>query len=149
MKQKNQKTLVDAISKSKYKDMIKVIFAGDGPDKDSLLKRINKKRVDANIEFFSRDEIVNVINYSDLYVHTAIIDLESIACLEALKCGLTPVFMDSKRAAPHLFAIDDRSLSKYKDSSDLAYKIDYFIEHKDERLELSKLYEEKMRRKKK
>ena len=142
--EKNQKTLVDAVSKSKYKNKIKVIFAGDGPDKESLLKQINKKHVDAKVEFFSRDEIVNVINYSDLYVHTAIIDLESIACLEALKCGLTPVFMDSKRAAPHLFALDDRSLSKYKDSTDLANKIDYFIEHKDERLELSKQYEEKM-----
>ena len=85
------------------------------------------------MNFYSRDEIVDVINYSDLYVHPAEIEIEAISCLEAIKCGLVPVIANSKKCATKAFALDDRNLFKNKDSIDLKNKIEYWIEHSEEK----------------
>lgn len=139
-REKSHKVLIEAVAKSKYKDKIQLIFAGSGPRREQLQKCIDKCGIPQPImTFFSRDELVNVINYSDLYCHPAEIELEGIACLEAIRCGLVPVIADSKRCATKEFALDRNNLFKVNDSDDLAKKIDFWIENK----ELKDRYKEK------
>ena len=92
------------------------------------------------MNFFSRDEIVNVINYSDLYVHPAEIEIEAISCLEAITCGLVPVIANSKKCATKAFALTDRNLFKNKDANDLKDKIEYWMDHPDEKEEMRNKY---------
>ena len=66
------------------------------------------------------------------YVHTAYVELESIACLEAIVTGLVPIICNSKRSAARFFAQDDRCLYRKWDSEDLKNKIEYFIENPEE-----------------
>ena len=75
--------------------------------------------------------MLNVLNYADLYVHPAEIEIEAIACMEALACGQVPIIADSPRSATVKFALDERNLFKNRDAQDLADKIDFFIEHPD------------------
>lgn len=139
-KEKTHKVLINAVSKSKYSDRIQLIFAGCGPLEKKLKKMSNKKlKNKAIMNFFSRDEIVDVINYSDLYVHPAEVEIEAISCLEAIKCGLVPVIANSKKCATKAFALDNRCLFKNKNAKDLKNKIEYWIEHEEEK----KLMEEK------
>ena len=67
-------------------------------------------------------------------------EIEAIACLEAIRCGLVPLIADSPRCATKAFALDPRCLFRVGDSRDLARKLDYFIEHPEEVEKLRALY---------
>ena len=131
--EKNHNVLVRAVALSKYKDTIHLIIAGDGPRKGCVKYLAKRKGVDLEINFYSRSDLVNALHFADLYVHPAEVELESIACLEAICSGLVPIIADSQKSAARYFALDDRSLFKNKDPRDLARKIDYWIEHPKER----------------
>ena len=131
VKEKSQKLLIDAIKYSKYKDKIKVIFAGSGPRLKKLQTRAHKKNLDESISFsfFTREEMNRVINYSDLYVHPSNIEIEAIAANEAVSCGLVPVISNSKKSAAPKFALDEHNLFAANSPKDLARKIDFWIEN--------------------
>ncbi len=138
-REKSQDTLLKAIKFSKYKDKIQVILAGQGT-KEKYYKKLAKELPIAPIfKFFDRDDIVNVINYSDMYVHPAEMELEGIACLEAIKCGKLVIVSSSKLSATKEFAVDEKCIFKNRKPVDLAKVVDYFIEHQEER----QIYEQK------
>lgn len=140
-KEKSHRILIKAVSKSKYKDKIQLIFAGEGPCEKKLKKY--SKRCGINMpymNFFKKDDLVKVINYSDLYCHPAEIEIEAIACLEAITCGIVPIISNSKRCATKAFAIDSNNLFNCNDTTDLANKIDYWIEHPEEKAKRSDEY---------
>lgn len=140
-KEKSHMVLLEAIKKSKYKDKIQLICAGDGPLKNKLINYAKKNLpVMPKFGFYSRQDLVDIINYADLYCHPAEIEIEAISCLEAICCGVVPVIANSPRCATKAFAIDERSLFKVNDSDDLARKIDYFIENPEEKETLRQRY---------
>ena len=47
---------------------------------------------------------------------------------------------NSRRSATRYFALDERNLFRNKDANDLAEKIDYWIEHPDERAKMRQRY---------
>jgi glycosyltransferase involved in cell wall biosynthesis/1-acyl-sn-glycerol-3-phosphate acyltransferase len=140
-KEKSHPILLKAVSLSKYKDDIQLIFAGKGPREKGVRKLEKKYKLNPVImDFYSRKDLIQIINSSDLYVHPSEIEIEAISCLEAIKCGLVPVISDSKKSATNAFALDERNLFKWNSPSDLAKKIDYWIEHPEEKEECSKRY---------
>lgn len=133
-REKSHKVLIDAVAKSKFGDKIQLIFAGNGPLEKSLKKYCQKKLpVQPIFKYFTRPELVEVLNYADLYVHPAEIEIEAISCLEAISCGLVPVIANSPRCATKNFAIDNQNLFENQNSDDLAQKIDFWLEHPAER----------------
>jgi len=140
--EKRQDVLLKAIPYSKYKDKIQLIFAGKGP-KEKYYKKLGEKLPNKPIfGFYSEDELIKIIQDADLYVHTSDIEIEAISCLEAMACGRVPVIANSKKSATPQFALDERSLFNAGDYKDLAKKIDYWIEHEEERLLMEKRYAE-------
>ncbi len=77
---------------------------------------------------------MKLINECDLYVHASDAEIEGISCMEALACGLVPIISDSRLSATMQFALDERSLFRAGDAADLAAKMDFWIEHPEERL---------------
>lgn len=140
-KEKSHKTLLKAVKKSKYADRIQLFFAGNG-ETEKKIRRWGDKRLPNPpvIGFYSREELIKLINSCDLYCHPAEVEIEAIACLEAIKCGLVPVIANSPKCATKAFALDERCLFKVNDSRDLAAKLDYFIEHPEVRAELRERY---------
>ncbi len=139
-KGKRHKTLLNAVKLSKYKDKIHLIFAGKGPDKKMLENFATKNNIDVTFNFYSSCELVDVINYSDLYVHPSEIEVESISCLEAIACGLVPIISNSKKSATGQFALSYNNLFANGDSKDLSKKIDYWIENPELKKQFSKKY---------
>lgn len=137
--EKAQTVLIRAVAKSKYKDKIKICFAGDGPLKKKYKHLAKHLNVDADFNFYSREELVALLNTANLYVHTAFIEIEAIACTEAICCGLVPVIANAKRSATKNFALDENNLFKENNSKDLAKKIDFWYENP----ELKKQYVER------
>lgn len=130
--EKAQQVLIRAVAKSKYKEKIHLIMAGEGPKGKSYSRMVKRYGVDCEMGFFDHDELREVLNAADLYVHTAYVELESIACLEAIVTGLVPIICNSKRSAARFFAQDDRCLYRKWDSEDLKNKIEYFMDNPDE-----------------
>ena len=142
--EKSHKVLIKAVQKSKYNERIQLFFAGDGPLKEKIIKYAKGRLAnELNINFYSRQDLLKLINMMDLYCHPAEIEAEAISCIEAIACGKVPIIANSPRCATKAFAVDERSLFKVNDSKDLARKIDHFIEHPEEIKELSEKYLQK------
>lgn len=138
-REKSQDTLLKAIRYSKHKDKIQLILGGQGV-KEKFYKKLAKQLpIPPLFRFYSRQEIIDVLNYADIYVHPAEAELEGISCLEAIVCGKLTVVSDSKHAATKEFAIDESCIFKNRKPKSLAKVIDYWIEHP----ELKKTYEQK------
>ncbi|MBR0156539.1 MAG: glycosyltransferase [Clostridia bacterium] len=142
-KEKSHKVLIDGVAQSKYSDRIRLVFAGSGPLEEKLKKYAAKKLVNQpEFRFFSRDKLIEELHNADLYVHPAEIEIEAIACLEAICSGLVPVIADSPRSATRYFALDEKNLFRFNDPADLAAKIDWWLEHPEERRKRSDEYSE-------
>ena len=128
-KEKSQHLLIKAVGASRYKDSIKLVFAGAGPYEKQLKKLADKLGVDADFKFFSRDDLLVALHGADLYVHTAAIEIEAIACLEAIVSGLIPVINDSPRSATKAFALDENNLFVANSVTDLTKKVEFWYEN--------------------
>lgn len=131
--EKRQDVLIKAVAKSKYKGQILLMLAGQGPRKEQLLHLAKSEKIQMRIGFYSKEDLLDLIAVSDLYVHAADMEIEAMSCMEAFSAGLVPVISNSSRSATPQFALDERSLFRAGDSGDLAEKIDYWIEHEDEK----------------
>lgn len=141
-REKSHGVLIDAVALSAHRNEIQLVFAGSGPQRDNIRKHAERQGINMPImRFFSRDELLQVINSSDLYVHPAEIEIEAIACLEAIACGLVPVVSDSPRSATGAFALTPENLFHCGDTADLARKIDYWLENPEKREQCSKMYQ--------
>lgn len=137
-REKSQDTLIKAVGYSKHKDKIQLILGGQGV-KEKYYKRLAKKLPVAPVfKFYSRTEIIDVLNYSDIYVHPAEVELEGISCLEAIACGKLTIVSDSKLSATRAFAVDGKCVFKKRNARSLAKILDYWIERPDERKEYEK-----------
>ncbi len=139
-REKSHEVLIDAVRKSKYRDRIRLVFAGDGPLRDKLKKRSADLPLKPVFRFFGREELIGVIRSADLYVHPAEIEIEAISCLEAIACGAVPVISDSERSATRYFALDEMNLFRNGDSASLASRIDWWLDHPEEKKKRSEEY---------
>ncbi len=131
--EKSHWVLIDAVSKSRHRDDIQLVFAGTGPLEKVLRKYAARKKIPMPVmRFYSREELIGVIRAADLYVHPAEIEIEAIACLEAIACGKVPLIADSPRSATRYFALSEKNLFRHNDPKDLAEKLDWWLEHPEE-----------------
>lgn len=138
--EKRQDLVIRAAMQSKYADRIQLVFLGKGP-KHRYYQRLGRGLKNRPVfKYVSQSEIVQIYNQCDLYVHAAEAEIEAIVCLEAIASGLVPVIADSNKSAARQFALDERSLFKNKDAADLASKIDFWIEHPEERAQMREKY---------
>lgn len=138
--EKRQDVLIRAVRHSRYSDRIQLVLAGQGP-KQAAYERLGHALPNQPIFcYHSKTELIHLMAQTDLYVHTSDMESEAIACIEAIACGLVPVIAKSPQSAAWQFALDERSLFEPGNAHDLAQKIDYWIEHTDERQRMEKKY---------
>ena len=141
--EKRQDLIIKAVAKSKYNDQIQIILCGQGPNKKKYL-RLAKKRKLANplqIKFCTAEELRDILSYVNLYVHASDFEIEGISAIEAITCGAVPLISNHRLCATKDFSLDDEHcLFKHGSVKDLTKKIDWFIEHPDERKALREAY---------
>lgn len=132
-KEKEQYKIIKAIEQSKYQDKIQLVLIGKGICKQELLEMgqslANPVMIDGGI---STQALIEWYNTADLYVHTGTVELECMAVLEAIACGLTPLISDAEKSAASQFALDSRSTFCAHDIDELTQKINYWIEQPTE-----------------
>lgn len=141
--EKRQDLIIKAVAKSKYNCKIQVILCGQGTNYKWYLRLAKKLSNPIKIKFCTSEEVREILNYTDLYVHASDYEIEGIAAIEAFTCGAVPLISDSKYCATKDFALDkERCLFKHGSSKDLRKKIEWFYEHPEEIKRLSKEYME-------
>jgi len=144
--EKRQDVLIDACARSRHAQKIQVILAGKGPLEKKYRKMAGKLANPIVMEFYEPDRLMEILHMADLYVHTSDAEIEAMSCMEAFACGLVPIIAESSRSATPQFALDDRSLFPAGDSAALAAKIDWWIEHPNERKEMEVRYAQHARK---
>lgn len=139
-REKSHGTLINAIAQSKYANKIQLILPGAGPLADKLRNQAESLPICPKLGFIPREQMPDVLRTGYLYVHAAEIEAEGISCLEAISCGLVPIINNSPRCATKSYALTDKNTFENGNASDLATKIDYWIEHPDEYLANRKQY---------
>ena len=144
--EKAQQTLLRAVGLSRFKNDIKLILAGLGPKEHKLRKLAENRGLDCQFGFYEdRESLAREIRAADLYVHTAVAELEAISCLEAIVLGSAALICNSERSATRFFAADERCLYERANPADLRDKIDYFYMHPEEVERYRKMYAERAR----
>lgn len=138
--EKSQVTLLEAARLSRHADRIKLHVCGIGPLERELREESYGMAHPVDFGFREQGELIDLLRAADLYVHCSVADSEGISCIEAIACGLVPVFAEADRSATKQFALDGRSLYPALDAPALAERIDYWVEHPDERAVMKAAY---------
>lgn len=138
--EKRQDLIINACKESKYSDNIKLMIIGKGPMLEEYKKMASNLKIQPTFAFLPQDKLIEVLGYTDIYIHSSDAESEAISCLEAMAIGLPAIISNSKLSATKYFATDERSLFEAGNYHDLAKKIDYLIENESERKELGKEY---------
>jgi len=128
-KEKRHTLVMEAIKQSKFKNNIQLFVTGDGALKDELIALGNTLPNPAIFEYVTQEKLIELFNTADLFVHASDIELEGMAVLEAIGCGLPALISDSKQSASAQFALNDEFLFKAGDLPSLHAKMDYWIEN--------------------
>ncbi len=142
-KEKRHKLVMQAIMRSQYKDKIQLFVTGKGADRDELVALGEKLPNPAIFEYVSQEKLIQLFNSADLFIHASDIELEGLAVLESMGCGLPALISDSEQSASAQFALNDKFLFSAGHLEDLTEKIDYWIAHEQELKEAKTLYLEK------
>jgi glycosyltransferase involved in cell wall biosynthesis len=140
--EKRQEVVIKAVNNSRYRSRIQLHFVGRGP-RERYYRRLGAGLPlppDFRTVIIPQEELVALIQGSCLYVHTSEVELESLACLEALACGVVPVIAAAKKSAAPQFALDERSLFRPGDWRDLWDRIDYWLDNPAERRRMGREY---------
>ena len=144
--EKRQDVIINALKYSKYGDRIQLVFAGRGPEYDKYVELGKDLKYPPKFIYVGRDELIEELLTTDLYVHASDMESEAISCIEAFATGLVPVIANSEASATPQFALDGRSLFMPGNPKDLARAIDYWLDHPEERLEMEERYRQAGRR---
>ena len=138
--EKRQDVIINAVKYSKYADRIQLVFAGRGPEYDKYVELGKDLKHQPQFIYVGRDELIEELLTTDLYVHASDMESEAISCIEAFATGLVPVIANSEVSATPQFALDGRSLFMPGNPKDLARAIDYWLDHPKERHEMEEQY---------
>ena len=145
-REKDHDTLLKAMTYSRYSRRIQLHFAGLGPKTDSIKRkahRLYEKGIlgyDPIITFEDRDGLRKMAAEADLAIHCATIEVEGLSIMEAMQQGVVPVIASGRYSGTSQFAIDKRSVFPAENPEALANRIDYWLDHPEERWEMGKKY---------
>lgn len=134
-KEKSVETLIYATKQLVDKGKkINVFLIGNGTEKDYLvnltrdLSLLNHVKLLGHIPTI---DLIGVLSLCNIYVHPSEIELEGMALLEAMACGLPIIVSDSKLSASSQFVNTNGELFENKNSLDLSNKLLRYVENPD------------------
>ena len=132
--EKDHTTLIRTVSTCHHASQIELIICGTGPLRRALQRQAKRElRGPWSIGFHDNVQMPALLRSCDLFVHPSVVDIESLSVLEAMASGLVPVIASSELSAAGHFALTDRSLFPARDTETLANRIDWWLDHPEQR----------------
>lgn len=89
---KNHAVLLDAFAAVfRGNKSVRLVMVGSGPEHNALEKKIRELQLEEQARLYgqaSRDEVRDLLNASDCYVHSSRYETFGVALIEAMSCGL-------------------------------------------------------------
>ncbi|MBU0715167.1 MAG: glycosyltransferase [Verrucomicrobia bacterium] len=134
--EKRQLLLIEGVKRSKYADKINLLLCGRGEMSEKLIAEGAQLPVPPLVRFVTQEEKLQYLNTADLFIHASVVDLESLACLEAVGCGLPCLVGNSPHSAASQFSLDHRFSFEHDNADHLAEKINYWYENRSQLLNI-------------
>jgi len=144
-KEKRHDLVFQAIKQSQYAKNIQLVITGQGPLREELERKAAKLPNPALVEYVSQPELIRLYNTADLLIHASEVELEGMAVLEAIGCGLPVLIATADSSAATQFALHDKFLFNDGDVLNLISHIDYWYQHRDELARSKQPYLERAR----
>lgn len=125
--EKNQRTIIEAVGRSRYRDQVELYVCGAGPERRRLESLAQKEGVRCHFVFLDHDALIALEHRCPLYLHASVADIEAISVIEAVAAGCIPIIGEAPLSAPSEFALCPQSLFPAKDASALAARIDSWL----------------------
>jgi glycosyltransferase involved in cell wall biosynthesis len=147
-KVKSLDTFIKALNVLKQKDVsFKAIICGSGREKDNLKDLVNKLGLDKQIIFLkNRDDVLDILRISKVFVLPSIKEGMSNALLEAMSVGLPAVVSDIEENRELIEDRENGYVFKLKDYNDLAEKLITIKEQREKREIMGKKNVEKVKK---
>jgi 1,2-diacylglycerol 3-alpha-glucosyltransferase len=130
-REKRHDVIIEAIRGSRHVRDIQLIVTGKGPIEAKIRELGRCLPNPPRVGFVNEEELLRLYNTADLFIHASEVELEGMAVLEAIGCGLPALIADAEASASKQFALDSQFLFQHGDSEDLRRKIDFLIDHRD------------------
>ena len=149
--EKDQMTLLEAMLHCRHAREIQLVFAGRGPKEQKIRRKAEhlcKEGILAfapAFEFLDRDGLRQLGARADLCIHCATVEVEGLSIMEAMQQGAVPIIATGPITGADQFALDERSLFPQRDARELARKIDWWLDHPEERKNMGRHYVEHMK----
>jgi len=127
--EKRQDVLIDAVTRSRHRDRIRLVLAGPGTLDPKLRRRAERLPITPEIGFVERARLEELFDTADVLVHPSDVELEGMAVVEAMTLGLPVVVSDSSESAAADLALDERFRFRSGDGQSLADKLDALLDH--------------------
>ena len=128
--------MIEGVKRSKYAGKIKLLLCGKGVLSEQLIAAGAQLPVPPLVRFVTQEEKLQYLNTADLFIHASAAELESLACLEAIGCGLPCLVGNSPHSAASQFALNHRFSFEHDNAGHLAEKINYWFENRDQLLKI-------------
>ncbi len=139
-REKRQDLIIRAVKRSKYESKIQIILAGSGP-KQKLYERLGRDLTNPPIiSFYDKDDLMQLLGYADLYIHTSDMEIEGLSCTEAIATGNVPVIAKGPKSATAQFAIVKESTFENGNICELKDRIEFWYENNKYRERMQKEY---------
>lgn len=125
--EKHQHSILEAVSRSKFRDQIQIRMVGTGPLQEKLEIQAAQLGLCAEIGPVDDAALRRCYQTADLFVHGGEIELEGMSVLEAMAAGNAVLVSDSVNSATMEFVTEEDSRFRQGDVFDLTIKIDRWL----------------------
>lgn len=127
-REKRLDVVIEGIRRCRHASRIQLVIVGRGPQEARVRRLAATLPVPAEVTSAPDDELLRLLRAADLLVHASELELEGMAVLEALGCGLPALVADAPgSAARHLALADDLRFAP-GDPADLARRLDALLD---------------------
>jgi glycosyltransferase involved in cell wall biosynthesis len=127
-REKRLDVVIEGIRRSRHAGRIQLVVVGGGPQEASVRRLAATLPVPAEVRAVPDDELLRLLRAADLLVHASELELEGMAVLEALGCGLPALVADAPGSAARHLAVADALRFAPGDPADLARRLDPLLD---------------------
>ena len=127
-REKRQDVIIEAMAHSRYRDRLRLVLAGAGPEHERLQALAGKAGVHAEVGYVSNERMAALLREAHVFVHASEVELEGMAVLEAMAAGLPVLVADATESAARNLQPDRALRFRAGDPRDLAARLDGLVE---------------------
>jgi glycosyltransferase involved in cell wall biosynthesis len=93
--EKRHDVVLDAVARCRHRERIQLVLAGSGPLEDEVRRRAARLPRPAQVGWVHVDVLLDLYARARLFVHASEVELEGMAVLEAMACGVPTLVADA------------------------------------------------------